>query len=58
MGDTPGLLLWDLRSSKVERTLPTEGPVLSLDVSEALGGAERVCVVAACLPVVRQIASC
>lgn len=33
--DTPGLLLWDLRSGKQERSLPTDGPVLSLDVSAA-----------------------
>lgn len=34
--DIPGLLVWDMRSGEVERSLQTEGPVGSMDVS---GGA-------------------
>ena len=35
--DVPGLLVWDLRSGKVERSLETEGAVGSLDVSGPAG---------------------
>lgn len=38
--DVPGLLLWDIRSGKVERSIDTPGPVGSMDVSvvEGVGG--------------------
>jgi len=36
--DVPGLLLWDVRSGKLEGSLQTEGPVGSLDVSGMAGG--------------------
>jgi hypothetical protein len=32
----PGLLVWDMRSGKVERQLTMEGPVGSMDVSSRL----------------------
>lgn len=35
--DIPGLLVWDMRSGKVERELTTEGPVGSMDVSSCSG---------------------
>jgi hypothetical protein len=38
ISDTPGLLLFDTRSAKLERTLPTQAPVLSLDVGVLLLG--------------------
>jgi WD40 repeat protein len=31
--DVPGLLVWDMRSGKVEQNLTTEAPVGSMDVS-------------------------
>jgi hypothetical protein len=31
--DVPGLLVWDMRSGKMERTLQTDGAVGSMDVS-------------------------
>jgi hypothetical protein len=36
--DIPGLLVWDMRSGKVERELTTEGPVGSMDVSSCYCG--------------------
>jgi serine-threonine kinase receptor-associated protein len=32
-GDTPGLTVWDVRGGAVVRSMPTDGPVTSVDVS-------------------------
>jgi WD40 repeat protein len=32
-GDTPGLTVWDVRGSAIVRSIPTDGPVTSVDVS-------------------------
>lgn len=36
ISDAPGLLVWDMRQGTVVRTLPTDGPVTSVDVSVKL----------------------
>jgi hypothetical protein len=35
-GDTPGLTVWDVRGGAVVRSMPTDGPVTSVDVSVLL----------------------
>jgi WD40 repeat protein len=32
-GDTPGLTVWDVRGGAIVRSMPTDGPVTSVDVS-------------------------
>lgn len=38
VNDTPGLTVWDVRGGNVVRTLATEGPVTSVDVSGGRAG--------------------